>query len=435
MTGSDANDDRHATPALRRVGAGATEAGGMLLARATQRIGYVVKCYPRFSETFIVNEIVAHEAAGVAIELFSLRPPTDGHFQDVIARVRAPVTYLPSEQPKGTSLWSAIGEVAASSPGAWRALKRAHGENVLNLYQALLLAREVRRRGIGHLHAHFGNAAASVARLAAGLAGIPYTFTAHAKDIFHETVDPDDLRRMLADAAAVVTVSDYNRAFLRRNYRGAAARVHRIYNGLDLARFRFRLPDERPRRVVAVGRLVEKKGFGSLIAACAVLAERGEAFECRIVGAGPLEAELRTEIERRQLGGMVQLLGPRPQEEVVRIIQEAAVFVAPCVAGADGNRDGLPTVLLEAMALGTPCVSTPVTGIPELVRDGTTGLIVPEHDPHALAAALVRLLDDPLLRVRLAKRGRRLIEAEFDIHRNADELRRTFGRGVRRRSG
>jgi colanic acid/amylovoran biosynthesis glycosyltransferase len=390
------------------------------------KIGYVVKRYPRYSETFIVNEILAHEAAGMEIEIFSLLPPEDGHFQDVISRVRAPVTYLPSKGLKVAEFWSVLEEAGETFPEGWLSLEAARGEDARYVYQAMVLAREARLRAISHLHAHFATAATTVARLAARFAGLPYTFTAHAKDIFHESVRPADLRRKLADAAVAVTVSDYNLAYLRENYGAAAQHVRRIYNGLDLERFPYRSPRERPPRIVGVGRLVEKKGFVDLIEACAILADEGRRFTCRIVGAGEEEVELRARIARLGLEARVELLGPRPQSELVRLVQGAAVLAAPCVVGADGNRDGLPTVLLEAMALGTPCVSTDVTGIPEVIRGAETGLMVPQWDPAALAAAIGRLLEEPDLRVRLADRARPLVEAAFDVNRNAAQLREVF---------
>ena len=386
----------------------------------------MVKRYPRYSETFIVNEILAHEAAGVELEIFSVLPPEDGHFQDVISRVRAPVTYLPSKGLKVAEFWSVLEQAGETFPDGWLSLEAARGEDVRYVYQAMVLAREARLRAISHLHAHFATAATTVARLAARFAGLPYTFTAHAKDIFHESVRPADLRRKLADAAVAVTVSDYNIAYLRESYGPAARHVRRIYNGLDLERFPYRSPRERPLRIVGVGRLVEKKGFVDLIEACAILADEGRRFTCRIVGAGEQEVELRARIAGLGLEDRVELLGPRPQSELVRLVQGAAVLAAPCVVGADGNRDGLPTVLLEAMALGTPCVSTDVTGIPEVIRDRETGLMVPQRDPAALAGSIGRLLEEPDLRVRLADRARRLVEEEFDVNHNAAQLREVF---------
>jgi glycosyltransferase involved in cell wall biosynthesis len=239
-------------------------------------------------------------------------------------------------------------------------------------------------------------------------------------------VRPEDLRRKLRDAAATVTVSDYNLEYLHNCYGPAAEGVRRIYNGLELERFPYKEPRGRVPEIVAVGRLVEKKGFADLIEACSLLRNRGVDFRCRIVGLGEQETELRAAIERLDLGEWVELPGHRPQGELIEAVGSAAVFAAPCVVGGDGNRDGLPTVLLEAMALGTPCVSTDVTGIPEVLRDGETGLMVPQRDPAALADAIKRLLADPELRVGLASRARRLVEAEFDVHRNAALLRKTF---------
>jgi glycosyltransferase involved in cell wall biosynthesis len=390
------------------------------------KVGYVVKRYPRYSETFIVNEILDHEAAGMEVEIFSLLPPEDGHFQDAISRVRAPVTYLQAKGLKAANFWSTLDEAGEILPYLWDSLEEARGEDVRYAYQAVVLARESRLRGITHLHAHFATASTTVARLAARFARVPYTMTAHAKDIFHESVRPEDLRRKLRDAAATVTVSDYNVEYLHNSYGSAADGVRRIYNGLELERFPYEEPRGRVPEIVAVGRLVEKKGFADLIEACSLLRDRGVEVRCRIIGLGEQESELRAAVGRLGLGKKVELPGPRPQGELIEAVGSAAVFAAPCVVGGDGNRDGLPTALLEAMALGTPCVSTDVTGIPEVLRDGETGLMVPQRDPAALAVAIERLLADPELRVGLAGRARRLVEAEFDVRRNAALLRETF---------
>jgi colanic acid/amylovoran biosynthesis glycosyltransferase len=396
------------------------------------RLGYVVKRYPRYSETFIVREILAHEAAGVQIDIFALRPPSDTHFQDPIARVRAPVHYLPPEEHVSASdFWAAIEASAALMPDLWTRLEDAGGLEVRDVYQAVVLARHVRQRAITHLHAPFASDPATVAWLASRFARVPYSFTARAKDIFHKSVQPELLRRKLRDAAAVITVSNYNLDWLRKTYGAAASHVQRIYNGLDLGQFPYTVPSERPPRIVSVGRLVEKKGFRDLLDACAILAARGRTFTCHIIGTGLLEAELRAHSARLGLQKIVQLTGPRPQSEVIRDVRTAAVFALPCIVADDGDRDGLPNVLFEAMALGTPCVSTDVTGIPEVLHHGETGLMVPQHDPPSLAEAIDRLLTDPTLRIRLASAARRLIEAEFDVHRNAARRRALFRQAER----
>ncbi len=207
----------------------------------------------------------------------------------------------------------------------------------------------------------------------------------------------------------------------------------RVYNGLDLEEYPYTEPRQRPAVILAVGRLVAKKGFADLIDACALLARRGRSCRCRIIGAGTLQGELQWRIESLGLRESVELVGPRPQNEVIQEMRNAAVLAMPCVVAADGDRDGLPNVIQEALALGTPVISTDVTGIPEVVRDEETGLQVPQRDPAALAHGLERLLDDPDLRVRLAREARRMIEAEFDIRRNTARRRALF-RGESRAS-
>lgn len=392
----------------------------------TPRVGYVLKRYPRYSETFIVNEILAHERAGLDVEIFALRSPNDTHFQDAISRVKAPVTYLQSDGVKAAEFWAAFEATSQVLPGFFSMLETGSGEEAIEVFQAAVLAREASSRGITHLHAHFATSATSVARLAAKFSGIPYTFTAHAKDIFHQSVCQNGLRRKLLEAKAVITVSDFNLQFLRRTYDAAASRVERVYNGLDLKQFRFQSPISRQPHIVSVGRLVEKKGFAVLAEACSILKARGVEFSCTIVGTGPLESELRRQLASLDLNSLVQLVGPRPQREVIELVHSACAIAAPCIVGEDGNRDGLPTVLLEAMALGTPCVSTDVTGIPEILRNDQTGLMVRQHDAAGLAAALERLLSSPRLRDQLATSARRLIESDFDVDLNAAKQRELF---------
>ncbi|WP_454083995.1 glycosyltransferase family 4 protein [Georgenia sp. Marseille-Q6866] len=393
-----------------------------------ERIGYVLKMYPRFSETFIVSELLGREARGADLEVFSLRPPVDPRFHSALAEVRAPVTYVPRAR-KPEELWDALRAAAPELPLLHRALPELLAAEASDAGQALALAVMVVRRGITHLHAHFASLATTVARLTSLLTGVPYSFTAHAKDIFHSSVDPADLARKIAGAHHVVTISDFNERHLRTTYPEAVAatRLHRIYNGLGLADFPFTprtVADDGGTDVVAVGRLVEKKGFDVLVDALAHLRDRGRPLRCRIVGGGEKEAELRAQVAALGLEGLVELTGPLPQHEVRAQVASAGVFAAPCVVGSDGNADGLPTVLLEAMALGTPCVSTDVTGITEAVRHEETGLEVGQHDAVGLADAIVRVLDDAALRERLTRAARALVEREFDTRRQVEALER-----------
>ncbi len=387
-----------------------------------RRVGYVLKMYPRFSETFIVNEILALEAAGERLDIFSLRLPVDGRFHEQLADVRAPVTYLP-HQLKPAELWEVLQRGLHALPRLSVDLPDVLALGVNDAACAVQLAMLVRDLGITHLHAHFASVATDVARVAARLAGVGYSFTAHAKDIYHESVEPARMRRKLADASAVVTVSDYNRRHLQQTYGHAADHVVRIYNGINLEQFSFDPPRDRPPVVAAVGRLVEKKGFTHLVDAVAEMVRADRDVRLDIVGAGDQQPALRAQVAALGLADEVRFLGALPQAQVREVVRSAAALAAPCVVGADGNRDGLPTVLLEAMALGTPCVATPVTGVPEAVRHGETGVIVPEADGHALAGALSTLLDDAALRRRLAANARALVEWEFDIRRNSARLR------------
>ncbi|MDX8355650.1 glycosyltransferase [Cognatiyoonia sp. IB215182] len=397
------------------------------------RIGYVLKRYPRFSETFIVNEILAHEAVGQEIDIFALRPADEAHYQDILGRVRASVTHLKDRFCGPDPVWDRMIRARDLVPGAWDALAQIDGiASGQDVAQALELAIAIRARGITHLHAHFGTVAASVTRLAAAMADVSWSFTAHAKDIYHQYETPQHLDLKLQDADVTITVSDYNLAYLQKTH--DVGKLVRIYNGLDLTRFQYAPPRMEATEILAVGRLVEKKGFHILVEAIKLMVEAGHTPSCTIIGSGEERDDLAAQITNSRLGEYVRLEGPRPQSEVIEAMRGAAVLACPCVIGADGNRDGLPTVLVEAMALGLPVVSTNVVGIPELVRDRKTGLIVPDGDPQALADALVSMAQDPALRASLSKAARNLIEAEYDVTVSASALRCLWAEAIARQS-
>lgn len=388
----------------------------------SERIGYVVKRYPRLSETFIVSEILACEADGVDVAIASLRQAGDTRFHSSIGAVRAPVTWVPELHGKPERLWELLADAQRTMPGLHRVLPELLALPAPDAAQALHVARWALDTEVTHLHAHFATSASAVARLASLLTGIPYSFTAHAKDIFHADVDHVQLRAKLSDAHHVVTVSDHNVGWLREHFGADADRVHRVYNGLDPQTLTWSDPADRAPGVLFVGRLVEKKGMPDLIDAIAVLRDRGRNVPLDVVGTGPLAEPLAEQARALGLEHLVRFHGPAPQHEVAQRLADAAVFAAPCVHAADGDRDGLPTVLLEAMSMGAVCVSTPVTGIPEAVEHGVTGLLVPERDAFALADAIVTLLDDRALRSRLARAARRRVEERFDRREQAARL-------------
>jgi glycosyltransferase involved in cell wall biosynthesis len=392
-------------------------------------IGYVVSTWPRLSQTFVLNEILALEQRGLSVRIFSTKDHPDGEpVHAKLARVRAPVAYL-SFRGRRRAILRAHVMLAARRPGAYartllRALRYGRSDVVRRFWQAGYLADLLRRDPVRHLHAHFATGPALVAMLAHELSGIPYSFTAHARDIFVDT-PPELLRAEMEGAQAVVTVSEYNRRYLLSRSPHLNGKVRCVECGLDLSEFPFRWPrasDAGPPIILAVARLVEKKGLGDLIQAAEILRRQGHAFRVEIIGDGALRPTLDRRVAECGLGDTVALRGAQPHEVVRAAYDRAAVFVLPCVVAEDGDRDGLPNVLLEAMASGLPVVSTSVVGIPDVIEGERDGLIIPPSDPPALARALERLLIDPDLRDRLARAARGKIEERFSIDRSAERL-------------
>lgn len=402
----------------------------------TPVIGYVLKMYPRFSETFVVSEILAREAQGEKIVIFSLRPTTDARFHPELARVKAPVVHI-GRPTSAHRLWQGLaGAVAADGgdhgDGSLTAGIAAHLPELVALghddaHQAVEVARAARAHGVTHLHAHFASVATTVARMASKIAGLPYSFTAHAKDIFHEDVDPQDLQAKFADAHHAVTISQYNVDDLKRRFPESTGTLRLVRNGLDLDRFPYverpaRTAD-RPARLLAVGRLVEKKGFEHVVEAVARLRAAGHEVTAEIAGDGPLAPTLRRRIEELGLTEHVHLLGPLTQAEVAELLGTRDVFVAPFVVGADGNADGLPTVLLEAMARGLPCVAADVTAVGEVVRTGRTGWLVPTGDTAALTEAVAEAIAPDADHSGLTAAARAQVEELFGSAGQAARLR------------
>lgn len=315
------------------------------------RIGYVLKVYPRFSETFVVTEILAREDLGQDLSIYALRPTTDTRFHPEIARVEAPVRWVPRPR-KAAELWETLTEGLTDEDMRRRfvdLMPHIASLSADDVAQGVALARAAREDGITHLHAHFASLAGRTAWIASSLTDIPYTVTTHAKDIHHDSVDMDLLRKVCAGAAQVIAISSYNQDYLNRVLEGTGARIVLQRNALELARFAYRDPEPSsgPLRILAVGRLVEKKGFAHLIDALALAREAGIDFDAQIIGEGELAGELAQRIEDRGLSDSCRLLGARTQNEVRSLLENSDVFVAPCVPGADGNIDGLPTVILE----------------------------------------------------------------------------------------
>ncbi len=406
------------------------------------RVAYVLKMFPRLSETFILNEILELERQGVEVSAYSLMLPDDGRFHGSLARLRLGVRYFPVEKPE--TLWQAIRDLPAGlAPpiSRWQEAADFLGRHRIPkdlemLLRAVLIAAQVRSAGVEHIHSHFATIAARMAALVSMLTGIPFSFTSHAKDIFRETVDRKIYAELVERAAFNITVTEYNRDYILEHTPGIdAAKIVRLYNGIDLELFRpaaARAPEPVP-HIVSVGRLVDKKGFHLLLDALALWKREGRPFRATIIGDG--EERARLERRRAELGldGEVVFAGAQPQEEVRRISSQATMTVLACVPDAIGNQDALPTTLLESLALGVPIVSTTLSGIPEIVSDDA-GILVPPGDASALAGAMTALA------ARIASGGfspdasRRRAERLFDLRVNVAELRRRFGASAHARA-
>lgn len=396
----------------------------------SRHLAYVLKRFPRISETFVAAELIELERQGERVSVFALIDPKEPFKHAFLEELTADVTYLPQRPLRqARRVGRALLRTLRSNPGGWLAaagfaLRPPSIAAWRLVLAATVLRDEMDRLGIDHAHAHFATEGAELARLARRMGGPPYSATTHAKDIYHQDVRAEDLRRKLGSAAFVATVSEANRTYLMSILSGDNG-VHVVPNAVDLRRL---APsgERRPQAdlVVSTARLIEKKGLGDLVEACRILRERDVPVRLEVAGDGPLLGELRSAAANAGLDGAFP--GARPLEEVLALYGRGAIFCLPCVVASTGDRDGLPTSVLEAMAYGVPVVTTGVNGLPDVVIDGETGLVVPEHDPPALADALERLLANPELARRLGEQGRRHVEKSFSLERSVSLLRSLF---------
>jgi glycosyltransferase involved in cell wall biosynthesis len=413
------------------------------------RLGYLYSRYPVISQTFCDAEMLALERRCIELVIGSVYPPLTSLRHEHITRLRAPIHYAPPQEilkilerdAKTARKWPrdlVEQHDGKYGPGA-KAEQRARN--------ALYFAEFFGRSGVDHVHVHFANRAAHTALFLKEISGIPFSVTAHGQD-FMKDLGSDDLLREICDAAEFVAAeTDYSRDLLRQRCPNSAAKIQRVYNGIDLERFPApRDEAARPRhgeqaviapyhppRIVSVGRLVAFKGFADLIDACAELARRRIDFVCDIIGDGPLRETLQAKIEQLDLSSRVNLLGSLSQGAVLEKLQAADIFVLASTTDAQGATDVFPTVILEAMASARPVVSTRLAGIPELVVDGQTGMLAPPGDSTALAQTLEQLLRDSELRLRFGHAGRARIEQHFRIEQTVAPLVQLLERSCSRR--
>mgnify|MGYP000038298877 CR=1 FL=1 len=397
-------------------------------------IAVVLKGYPRLSETFIAQEILALERRGFDLRLISLRHPTDRKRHPVHEEIRAPVSYLPEylyQEPRRVlrGWWRArrLPGYAAARRAFWRDLKRDLTPNRVRRFgQACVLAAEL-PADVARLYAHFLHTPASVARYTALMTGLPWSVSAHAKDIW--TIPAWEKREKLAEAEWLVTCTRFGAEHLR----GLApdeSRVRLLYHGLDLARFapgaraesrRDGGDAEDPVRLLSVGRAVEKKGYDLLLRALAAL-PRELHWHLTHIGGGPLREALQKQARELGLEARIDWQGAQAQAEILRHYRGADLFVLASRIARDGDRDGLPNVLMEAQSQGLACLATEVAAIPELIDDGVSGVLVPPEDPQALTDALAALIADPRRRGDLGAAGQQRIRADFDMKGGIDLL-------------
>ena len=414
-----------------------------------QQIGYLLRSYPRLSQTFILNEILALEKIGVSIQIFALINPHEKVVQMQVDQVQAPVHYL-DENMQPRSLKNVLNENAQV---AWLHLKGYlrslvyiaanreidQGYTASNRWECFLqavhliylLVRKERNTGkkLDHLHAHFAHDPTLVAYLVHCITGLPFSFTAHARDLYQ--VPENVLRDRIRQATDVITCCQANLEYLNRIAPSQQSKFSLVYHGVNLKDFQ---PVSNPSAssvpkypvILSVGRLVEKKGFQDLLQALLLVKGRGEAFRCVIYGDGPLCQQLREWIKAHDMAGEVMLKGACTQQELISVFQSATLFILTPIQTEDGDRDGIPNVLLEAMAVGLPVVTTAVAGIPELVDNNQNGLLYQPHDVEGIASGIIELLHNAEKRRQLGSAGSKKVMEQFDIAQAANHLKVLF---------
>jgi glycosyltransferase involved in cell wall biosynthesis len=407
--------------------------------RRSRRVAYVMSRFPKLTETFVVTEIEAVERQGVAVEIFPLLRQPDQFVHPGVAPLVSRAHYLPflslsillsqvhflRRRPRAY-----LGAIATIVQGAWGSWNYLLGGLAI-LPKAAHMARLMGSYSVDHVHCHFSNHPATAGLIIHRLTGLPFSFTAHGSDLH---VDRHLLPVKARDALFVIAISEYNREMIVRECGPAVGpKVEVIHCGIDTDRFRpadAAVAEPGCLRLISVGTLNEVKGHGHLIRACARLAAAGVEIRCEIVGDGPDRAAHAALIEELGLSGRVRLAGAMTSDAVAQRLRDADVLVAPSVPTSDGRREGIPIVIMEAMASGLAVVASQLSGIPELVEDGRSGLLVPPGDEAAIAEAIERLARDPDLRRRLGSAGRERVEQAFHADRSAARLVELFDSAV-----
>ncbi|MBP9853822.1 MAG: glycosyltransferase family 4 protein [Candidatus Omnitrophica bacterium] len=395
-----------------------------------KKIGYIVSLFPCWSETFILNEIIELEKKGYVITIFSIRKDFEKYTQEKAKPYIARSRYLHEFKVILSFFRWLLTKPHIVIPLSLKIIKRsaAHSKtfikNVWCIMAGCYFADMVIREKIEHLHAHFASYPTLVALVISKLTNIKYTFTCHAHDIFLDKILLDE---KVKAAKAVVTISDYNKQYITKHCgHDVLKKIFVIHCGLDLREWNYHPPVIGLQHViVCVGRLTEMKGFEYLIHACHKIKDKLD-FKCHIVGDGHLRSRFEQLINGYGLQDKISLDGVLDSADVRELIVNATVFVVPSIWNDQDGQDGIPLVLMEALAIGTPSIASRISGIPELIIDGETGFLTEPGNTDQLAEKLNVLLNDGALQVRLAKAGRKKIEEEFNIEKNAELLAQLF---------
>jgi glycosyltransferase involved in cell wall biosynthesis len=403
----------------------------------------ILKGYPRISETFISNEILLLEKLGFNLHLFSMRKPREDFTHESVKKIRARVDYLPETliKPLHRLLYHNL-ILASKRPGVYAAalktafrrfLRTRKSATLKHLFQAGYLAhRLLPASGVTHLHAHFAHSPTSVAMFTSQLTGLPFSFTAHAKDIY--TSDPRQLREKIKLSRFVVTCTEYNRRHLLEISDNHETSIHRIYHGIDVDLFsgpgeNQELPGQ-PYRILTIARLTAKKGLPTVFRALKLLTNQGLSLNHTLIGDGDDREKILALVNELGLTSVTRWLGTQPHHEVLKHYRNTDLFVLGCEVASNGDRDGIPNVLLESMAMGVPVVATDISAIPELVENGGSGLLVPPRQPERLAEAMQRMLTDQELRNRIIPVARQTVAEGFDNRRLIQDLAEIYRQGM-----
>ena len=397
------------------------------------RVAYIVSGFPMFSETFVLREAVEVQRLGHDVQVYAMKSLADTGYDPSAEKLVQNTQYSPFFV-SAALVWANLATAVRHPVKYWGTLLYvfAHGlatpkeclKALVTYPKTIYYGALMKARGVAHIHAHFANIPTLAALIINRIWGIPYSFAAHAHDLFtHRSM----LREKLAGARFAVTCSEYNRTFVRPFCRAEDMDKFRVLHcGADVRRLQQVVRRPEPVLIGCVSRLSEQKGFKYLVEACALLRKRSVNFRCILAGEGPEQPALQVQAQALGVADVVELPGRVP--DVGEFLSRLSVLVLPCVQADDGSMDGLPTVLIEAMAARIPVISAAVSGIPELVRNGETGLLVPQRDPAALADVIEKMLKDPALAARLAEGGHRLACQQYDLEKSARGVADLFER-------